>query len=408
MNGKKYNSIFEELKKRKVDQQTIVRSRDLLVAYMKEHPHRQATEDFFGIFKQAAFRLRFAAVAFAVLFLAVFAGASTYAFAQEALPGDALYSVKLFTERMDLRAASDPVKRTALRRELFERRTRELERTVGLFDGTKGTKKNRDRLDKGVSAALEDAKGQAEELERDAGRWDKSGRTSDFYRTSERLRTNAMILEKVLSDEKLKQGRTGDESENVLRQTKRLMERIDQELKQPQDSKNEAAKAVLEAAAGSIKDAEGKISGGVVGSERRKGAERNIEKAKDLLKEAKNDYEANDLEKTYEKALKSVRQSTLTGRMLEGASGNSEMFKNEAEPEKKAGGTSADNGSGGGDNGGSPSPGRTSGTSASDTKLDDANGGGSEGSSGSGGQEGKENRSQNDVRANDSSGRGPN
>lgn len=347
MNWPTDNRIFEELKKRKVDQKTISRTRDLLVAYMKEHPHRESRYGFFDIFKQATPRLRFAVASFTVLFLAVSSGASTYAFAQEALPGDSLYPVKLFTEKVSLRIAPDQAKRAALRREHFERRTWELERVIGQADVTEGKSS---RLGKGISAALEDAQGQAEELEKNDGHWDKDSRDSDFYRTSERLRMNAMILEKVLSDETLQRSTSGAESGKALSQTKKLMQKIDQELKQPQSSKDEAAKAVLEAAAGSIKDAEEKISGKSVGSERKKGAEKDIKKAKELLKEAKDDYEANKLDKSYEKALKAVEQSTFTERTLDVPAEPPKVLNTEAGQGSSESNSRESTGSGSGDN----------------------------------------------------------
>lgn len=366
MNKLNLKSIFAELKQRPLDWQALERSRARLAAYIEDHPARSVVSQEAApfVFGMAAPRFRYAASFAGLLILAVIGSVTVYASAKEALPGDRLYPVKLLAEDISLRAAFDPSKKAKLRGEFFEKRTRELEDTVSrLGSGREGRGGESRRLE-GLSGTLKNLSEQAGELEKDSGRRGRSGRDSDYYRASERLRADAVALENVLEDSNLKRGKLKEEAATAHKRIGELKLKIDQDLSEPRDAKAEAAQAALKAAAASIKSAEDRLSRAAVGQEQRERFGKEIEKAKSLLKEAESSYASDDLDKAYKKALESVRQSTLTERKLEASPEVLKRMDEELRPELKRE-------DGKGKNGGSQSDGRSSGSDGEGEKLNE-------------------------------------
>lgn len=82
----------------------------------------------------AGFRRRVAVIAAAVTATLTFTGGATYAAAQQALPGDALYGVKRATERLALAVEQDPDEDAKLLVRFAQRRLLEAAATPGLTD----------------------------------------------------------------------------------------------------------------------------------------------------------------------------------------------------------------------------------------------------------------------------------
>src|SRR3989344_8709522 len=128
LNEHDIEGILKKMRNMEPPQNSLLRAKNRVMAFVREgDTHRQPMLERSSIFHLLIPKLRFKYMIAALILALVMGGGGTVAAAQNDLPGEALYGVKLASERVAERLSVAPEARVKLEARFAQRRAEELD-----------------------------------------------------------------------------------------------------------------------------------------------------------------------------------------------------------------------------------------------------------------------------------------
>jgi len=314
--------ILKELKKISSDENFLKFLREGLVNYIKTNPAVNYEKE---SFQKAPFRIRMAPVALFGI-IAVLSGAGTVAASQNSLPGEALYNIKLLSEKARVAVILNPKTKADLRFALVQKRIDEAKK---FLEKAKIEQTARQQQELDLSAAVDNFNENLSGVYGWADNLKKKGNFEDAIQVNSDLKTAASVYQQILeqnldgdiyekTSEINKSMAIVDEWKN---KTKREIEDINQKessgarltgFENSAQNKINAASRKVETIEKIFQKKKDNLDSQVQQLSRQK-----IEDTKQILENAQSDYNSGNYEKAFEKSQDLIKNLSGTKAFFE-------------------------------------------------------------------------------------------
>lgn len=302
--------IFKELKNVRADQDFLNLLRVNLIQYIKLNPPiprlPQPKYRFLGN--------RIAVASLIAGLLIIFGGAGGVVAAQQSLPGDPLYPVKLLSEKASLVLVLTPEKKTEKRLEFAQNRIAEIEEVTSQLSGVEASARARD-----LEPALQNFKSQLEQISNQAKDLRGGGRFDKAFETSAKLEAAIPFYQGRLKQiQEIDGNEFRQKIDDTLLTSEDLRKEVEKETEEISDEEESRAKGEgfekstkekLDAIESKIEETQRAIERKAKESDTHaiKSAEQKLNEAKEFLNNSRADFKNKKYEDAFNKAQKVMR-----------------------------------------------------------------------------------------------------
>ncbi|GEM_PF-6966360 len=314
--------ILKELKQLPSDGEFLKSLREGLVNYIKINPAAAYEAE---SFERAPFKMKIAPIAL-IGIIAVLSGAGTVAASQNSLPGEALYNIKLLSEKARVAVALNPKTKADLQLTLVQKRINEAKE---FLEKAKMEQTAREQQESDLNVAINNFNENVTGVYGWADNLKKGGNFEDAIQVNSDLKTAASVYQQILeqnldgdiyekTSEINESMATVDEWKN---KTKNEIEDIDQ--KESSGAKSagfeNSAQNKINAASKKVETIEKIIQKkkNNLDSQARQLSQQKLKDTKQILENAQSDYNSGDFENAFEKAQSVVKSLSGAKALLE-------------------------------------------------------------------------------------------